>query len=160
MNNNQISKYENAFVNLSSIFKSEEKYEKYKYAFQIRNAGLKRLEAAKIGFNFSSYMWKRCKFYGPRKNFGRKAIKFLLRQKIETHMKSISSIAANRYLKKCESNAYYSSVPLVQAYNSFKYKDYLSFSSFYKYVSDKFKKPHRFSDLCDYCEINKVFNKY
>ncbi len=34
----------------------------------------------------------------------------------------------------------------------------LSFSTFYKYVENQFKKPHRFSDLCEYCEHYKVIN--
>ena len=37
------------------------------------------------------------------------------------------------------------------AYSSFPFKDELSFSSFYKYISKEFKKPYRQTDLCDYC---------
>ncbi|CAF0975069.1 unnamed protein product [Brachionus calyciflorus] len=74
-------------------------------------------------------------------------------------MNDISEIAANRYLKKINSNAFYCSTSLLKAYESFKYQSSLSFSSFYKYVSEKYKKPHRFSDLCDYCEKNKEYKK-
>ena len=73
-------------------------------------------------------------------------------------MESISSIAANRFLIKTQKNAFYCSVSLVEAfsrYNSILYSG-ISYSSFYKYVGDEFKKPHRFSDLCEYCENNKV----
>ena len=88
-------------------------------------------------------------------------------EKIEEHMKSISSIAGNRYLKKEFSNAYNCSVPLIQAYRTFKdklltnnkQKKIISFSSFYKYMPKKFKHPHRLSDLCNFCEKNKVIFK-
>jgi hypothetical protein len=73
-------------------------------------------------------------------------------------MLKYSSVAANRYLKKCDSNAFYCNISLVEAYANFKSEILLdlSFSSFYKYVGEQFKKPHRFSDLCEYCENYKV----
>jgi hypothetical protein len=71
-------------------------------------------------------------------------------------MKKISSVAANRYLKKLQKNAFYCECSLVEAYSRFEYCSELSFSSFYKYLGDQFKKPHRYSDLCEYCEKNKV----
>ena len=85
-------------------------------------------------------------------------------EKIEEHMKSISSIAANRFLKKELTNAYYCSVPLIRAYKLFKDKliehnfsnKIISFSTFYKYMPKKFKHPHRISDICNFCEKNKV----
>lgn len=69
-------------------------------------------------------------------------------------MERISSIAANRYLKKLNKNAFYCQMTLVEAYT--KLDSDISFSTFYKYVGDEFKKPHRFSDLCEYCEHLKV----
>ena len=71
-------------------------------------------------------------------------------------MESISSIAANRYLKKIDKNAYYCNISLLEAYSKFGSNNQLSFSTFYKYLGPQFKKPHRFSDLCEYCENNKV----
>ena len=61
-------------------------------------------------------------------------------------MLKYSSVAANRYLKKCDSNAFYCNISLVEAYANFKSEILpdLSFSSFYKYVGEQFKKPHRF----------------
>ncbi len=72
-------------------------------------------------------------------------------------MESISNIAANRYLKKLKENAFYCSISIMEAYSKFESKTELSFSTFYKYLGDQFKKPHRFSDLCEYCEDNKVY---
>ncbi|CAF0729553.1 unnamed protein product [Brachionus calyciflorus] len=74
-------------------------------------------------------------------------------------MKSISSIAANRYLNKRQCNAYYCSASYLKAYESFAFKSHISYSSFFKYIDEKFKKPHRISDLCDYCEKNKDYKK-
>jgi len=71
-------------------------------------------------------------------------------------MENISSIAANRYLKKLQKNAFYCECFLIETYSRFESSSELSFSSFYKYLGDEFKKPHRFSDLCEYCEMNKV----
>jgi hypothetical protein len=76
---------------------------------------------------------------------------------INRHMESMSSIAANRYLKKNKINAFYCSTSLVEAYSKFDLE--LSFSTFYKYVDDYFKKPHRLSDLCEYCEHYKTLKK-
>ena len=70
---------------------------------------------------------------------------------------TISSIAANRFLKKEQNFAYYSSFPLIECYTKFEHKNSLSFSSFYKYLGNKYKKAHGFSDLCSLCEKNKVF---
>lgn len=73
-------------------------------------------------------------------------------------MESVSSVAANRFLKKLDKNAFYCNISLVEAYSKFQASNLLSFSTFYKYVGEEFKKPHRFSDLCEYCEDNKVLN--
>ncbi len=56
-------------------------------------------------------------------------------------MKSISSIAANRLLKKEKANAYYSHFPFIEAFSKFGLRNKISYSTFYKYMSDKFKKP-------------------
>ena len=73
------------------------------------------------------------------------------------YMEDISSIAANRYLKKIDKNAFYCNISIIEAYSKSDFCNTLSFSTFYKYVGEQFKKPHRFSDLCEYCENNKVF---
>ncbi|CAF1001690.1 unnamed protein product [Brachionus calyciflorus] len=81
-------------------------------------------------------------------------IKFYI-DEIESHLVNLSSIATNRFLKKEQTNAYYMSTSIEKAFQSFKYKEDISYSSFFKYTDDRFKKPHRISDLCDYCEKKK-----
>jgi hypothetical protein len=72
------------------------------------------------------------------------------------HLKNNSEIAANRYLKKQNSNAFYRKGTINDIYSSFEFKNNVSKSSFTKYKNRIFKKPHRASDLCDYCEIKSV----
>ena len=48
---------------------------------------------------------------------GRKSKDSLIIEKINEHMESLSSIAANRYLKKIDKNAYYCSVSLIEAFS-------------------------------------------
>ncbi len=72
-------------------------------------------------------------------------------------MEALSSVAANRFLKKSNQNAFYCSVSLTEAYSTLDLN--VSFSTFYKYVGEQFKKPHRFSDLCEYCERYKELKK-
>jgi hypothetical protein len=81
-------------------------------------------------------------------------------KQINEHIEEFSSIAANRFLKKLDTNALYCNISLVEAFMKFETEllPKLSFSTFYKYVGNQFKKPHRFSDLCEYCEHYKVIN--
>ena len=76
-------------------------------------------------------------------------------------MEANSEIAANRTIittingKKQVVNVRYLKCRLFEAYSSFPFKNGLSFSSFVKYTGKEFKKPHRQSDKCDYCEEAK-----
>ena len=71
-------------------------------------------------------------------------------------MSNNSSIAANRYLKRHSTSVMYRNSTIIEAHRTFAFRKAVPFSSFYKYIEKKFKKPHRLSDLCDYCEENKV----
>ncbi|CAF0809146.1 unnamed protein product [Brachionus calyciflorus] len=150
MQNNLEKKYEQALKNFSEFYNSEKKHRKSKYAYPIKSSGLSLNQSRNLGFKISKYMWR---------NSGRKVLVSKIREMIELHMKSLSSIAANRFLKKCGSNAYYTSVSLSEAFSLFSMKHLMSFSTFYKYVPTKFKKPHRISDLCEYCELNKKYKR-
>jgi hypothetical protein len=77
------------------------------------------------------------------------------------HAKSSSNIAANRFLKKIDSNAFYRTESFRSMYRSFTFGNFRkpSFSWYFKTLkkAKMFKKPHRMSDLCHYCEHHKVF---
>ena len=52
-------------------------------------------------------------------------------------------------------------ITLIEAYNSFVYKNEIAFSSFCKEIKKMkvFKLPHRESDKCDHCELGKLLKK-
>jgi hypothetical protein len=76
------------------------------------------------------------------------------------HTKINSNIAANRYLKRIKSNAYYRTATLRSIHQTFLPSGFKkpSFSWYCKTIKKAimFKKPHRFSDLCHYCELYRV----
>ena len=76
---------------------------------------------------------------------------------INDHMKNLSSIAANRYLIKLKKNVRYRDGTYRDAFNSYPLKKKISFSTFKNKLCKRYKKPHRISDLCDFCEHGKVF---
>ncbi|RNA02663.1 ubiquitin carboxyl-terminal hydrolase 7 [Brachionus plicatilis] len=152
------SKYKTALRYFSRIYNEAKPKDKHQYLYPLRISGLKKKEAESLNFFSTSYMWQKCLNKNIRNIGGRKRLSSFFVDQIENHMKSISTIAANRFLKKKQTNAYYTSTSMLKAYQNFQYKD-ISYSSFYKYVDEKFKKPHRISDLCDYCENNKDLKK-
>ena len=77
-------------------------------------------------------------------------------QSINKHIENNSAVAANRFLKKQDQCARYREFPIRNYYENFLNKKKISYSSFIKHIGKKYKKPHRFSDLCKYCEHNKV----
>jgi len=145
-----------ALKNYSVLYNNAKQKEKYKYAFPLRESGIKYKDALKLGFKITKYMWKKCLDNTERAVGGRKKTKKWLVDSINKHLKNLSSIASNRYLKKSNSNAYYSSVSFLEAYNRFPLRNIISFSTFYANISPIYKKPYRFTDLCEYCESNKV----
>ena len=98
---------------------------------------------------------------------GRHSINNELIASINQHMEKISSEASYRTIKLCSkiSNTYidtlvrYCNVSKRKAYESFEYKNELCEASFNKYVEKIYKKPHRLTDLCDYCKIGLVLEK-
>ncbi len=62
--------------------------------------------------------------------------------------------------QRISSLTYYCNIPLFEAYSKFDQSQIsgkpISLGTFYKYTGKQFKKAHRFSDLCDYCEKYKV----
>lgn len=75
-------------------------------------------------------------------------------------MENLSNIASNRVIKSKEIkgehvNVRYCSMSISEAYHCFPNKFEISFSTFYSYVGNEFKKPHRLTDLCEYCELGK-----
>jgi hypothetical protein len=150
-----LGKHIRAIRNYSKIFNQTSQKQRHKYLQPIRESGLSYKKSRKLGFQATTHMWKNCLNEAERKKGGRDPVNDEIVKEIESHLESLSSIAANRFLKKLNTNAFYCQVSLVEAYDQFHLKNDLSFSTFYTHVPTKFKKPHRFSDLCDYCEYNR-----
>lgn len=119
-------------------------------------------EVKSYGFPISKHLWS-SKNENPRKPGGAKPISPELQQSIRTYLKEKSNIASNRrvinkdpndedYLE--DVNARYLENNKIELYNSFKFRDQVARSTFYRYVnkSKVFKNPHRLTDMCDYCE--------
>ena len=150
------SKHTKALMLFSDIYNNKKSKCKHKYLYPIKEAGFSLSEARYFNFRVGKKLWKSCLIRNQRNKGGIPKLNQLLVNKIRCHLNKNSSIAANRYLKLQNENARYRHTTIIQAYNTFAEKDKLSFSSFYKYLENIFKKPHRISDLCDYCEHKKV----
>ena len=151
-----ISKYELALKQFAKMFNNEKLKYKYKLLTPIRKAGLTKKQAEKLDFKISKRMWQSCLNENVRNQGGRPKLDKSLIQRVNEHLDENSTTAANRFLKKQKSCAKYRSLTLRRCYESFHLKKSLSYSSFYKHIQKKYVKPHRFSDLCVYCENNKV----
>ena len=154
------SKYVSALKNYANIFNSKKQKIKHKYIYPIRKAGFTMKEAIELDFKVCKRMWSNCLNREKRNKGGKPKLKSFFIHKINSHLTKNSEIAANRFLKLQKENAMYRSVTISDAYNNYKYKENISLSTFYKYIGKKFKKFHRLTDLCCYCELNKVNTKF
>ena len=101
-------------------------------------------------------MWTSCLNINDRNQGGRPEISLLKVKQINDHLEKNSTVAANRFLKKLKVCANYRHLSLRESYQTMRNKEDVSYSTFYKKIQKKYKKPHRLSDLCRYCEVNKV----
>lgn len=140
---------------VSKIYNKEKPKLKCKLLDPIKSAGFSIKEAKAFGFKFCKKFW-RSNLKLKRNLGGRPAVKGYFKKLIESFHQENSSLAANRFLKLQNTDARYRNKTLTDDFSSFKLNDYLSFSSFYKYMPKCIKKPHRKTDLCIYCQTNKV----
>ena len=93
-----------------------------------------------------------------------------MREAIKSYLYENSNIVANRLVtNKDEDDENFSKrVPArsletnkIELYKRFPLADKMSKETFFKYLrkSGEFKKPHRLTDLCDYCEKGKELEK-
>ena len=149
------SKHTRALRLFSEIFKNKKQKSKFKYIAPIKLAGFSRKQAELLHFYTNNWMWKHCIDPNKRNKGGRPAIDNNTIRKLNIHIEKNSTVASNRFLKnEC---AFYRHCAIKTEYETFSMKYKLSYSSFYKYMQKKYKKSHRLTDLCEYCELNKVF---
>ena len=173
-NKNLNEKYYLALKNIGTMYstnkveKNFKPFVKRKIIKQIRSAGLKRSESIAMGFNCSKYLWACCLSEKIPEKRGRKRVNEDLVSSIQQHLESLSVIVSNRSIKSSfkESNnlkldvpVYYRTKSLKEIYDSFPFKNEISFTSFFSYMNNQFKKPYRFNDLCQFCEYGKNLKK-
>ena len=149
-------KHSDALTNYANLFNNEKKKYKFKLLNPLKDANFRLDDAKKFNFKASKKLWASCSNKKERNPGGRPCLNNMIVENIHTHMNNKSSIAANRYLKKCKSSARYRDTTYLEAFNSFQMKDKLVISTFKRKMKKIYKKPHRFSDLCDVCENGKV----
>ena len=130
------------------------------FLFPMKNANFSLKQTRELNFNATSYLWTKCLNTLANNVGGRLPLKGELIKEINQHCKKNSSIAANKYLKKIKSNAYYRNTTFKSLYNRFNLREKLSHSTFYKYSRKEFKKPKRLSDMCVHCEEYKVIKSF
>lgn len=53
-------KYKKALQGFADVYNNASPKDKHQFVYPIRNAGITYLNAKKIGFNVSRWIWKRC----------------------------------------------------------------------------------------------------
>ena len=136
----------------------------------LKNSGIGRERIRKYGFNVSKSLWKNCRNGKKRNKGGGQKISEPLREAIKSYLYENSSIASNRLVKNKDKDdenfdknvpARYLEGNLIELYKNFPLANQMSKETFFKYLnkSGEFKKPHRLTDLCDYCEKGKELEK-
>lgn len=151
-----ISKYVKALKKYSDIFNKAKQKEKFKLLYPLKAAGFSLNESRKLNFKASKRLWNSCSDILERNPGGRPRINSDIVKEINCHVLKNSSFAANRFLKKENENALYRNMSFIRLYHTFPLRSTIAFSTFRKNIRNIYKKPHRFSDLCDYCEKGKV----
>jgi hypothetical protein len=139
----------------SSIFNQYKPKERYKYLIPIKKAGFTLIEANKLGFNVGKKLWKSNLSLNRNKG-GRPGLHLDYKNSIKSYFKMNCTVAPNRYLKLQQENVLYRNRTLKDSFNNFSQNSKISFSAFYKNMPKNVKSPHRLSDLCVYCHLNKV----
>lgn len=156
-------KHTNALKDFALIFNAEMPKKRFKFLIPLKQAGFSLSEVKQLNFKAGGKIWKNCNNDKPRNKGGRPKVKMIITKNINDYMKTVSEIAANRYLIKLKRNARYRHGTFKAAFNNYKWKKSfgkkITFSTFYKKICKRFKKPHRLSDLCDICENGKVSEK-
>ncbi|CAF0840954.1 unnamed protein product [Brachionus calyciflorus] len=128
--------------------------------YMLKRARISLRKARGLGFKVSSNLWTNCHANLIKKG-ARKPLCGDLKESINDYLESNSEIASNRIIKIDDEiiNVRYMRISFREAYYSFPRKNELSFSTFYSNVESKFKKPHRLTDLCEYCELGRSIIK-
>ena len=149
-------RHTSALNKFGSVFNSAEQKKQFKLLSPLKEAKFSHREAKNFNFEAGKKLWRNCLNWHSRSKGGRPKLNESISDSINLFMKRSSSYAANRFLKKLKMNAMYRNTTYKTAYNKYPLKAKMSFATFKNKICKRFKKPHRFSDLCDTCEHGKV----
>ena len=134
-----LNKYIRALNNISTVYNNTKQKQRHELFSPIRESGLSLSEIQSLGFKATKFMNKSCHSSNDeRPQGGRPKLDKKIKNEIELHMESLSHIqvcmyvAANRYLKRENTNAFYRDIPLTEAFTIFRLKDEILFTTFYK----------------------------
>ena len=151
-----VSKQTKALKLFGQVFNENRKWIN---AWPLKEAGFTLQQARGFNFNVSQWMWLNRGQREEGKKTGRPAVDKNTIIALNKHIQKDSTPASNRFLRKLKVCAMYRHFSIRNHYKTFvgpPRKEKLSYSSFYKYMIKKYKKPHRLTDMCKWCEKNKV----
>jgi hypothetical protein len=163
-------KYKNALINIANLFEKKKKifrpFIRKRIINALRISGLSRREVNELNFKVCKYLWSEAKLVKEPSKRGRKEIQVDLKIAIQEHLEKYSNVSSNRSIKfpigndeKTDIAVQHRNETLEIIYDNFPFKNEIKFSTFCKYIDKKFKKPHRLSDLCEYCEHGRNLKK-
>jgi hypothetical protein len=162
------SRQKNVLIEFGKIFEQTSSKNKHKFIRPVKKAGFSFTEAHDLNFGVSKWLWDKCMDHSIRQTGGRKKHPAEIIKALNSHIDKDSYVASNRYLKKINECAMYRHYAMRNHFTNFPAKrtseairqksqyGTISYSSFYRYASKKYKKPHRLTDMCKWCELNKV----
>ena len=152
-----LPKYLLALQNFAFVINQKKAKKKFKYILPLKNAGFSFSETKDLGIMIGRRLWNNT-FIGSkeRNKGGRPKVSSILINEIKNFFDKNSTMAPNRFLKLQQKNVMYRNSTFIEDFRSFLYNDNLSFCSFKNYIPKYIKKPCRLTDLCMYCQLNKV----
>lgn len=152
-------KYLNS-LSLMSIYSNKlPPKERHNIIRPLKQSGLSLKDVKALGFTCSNDLWKSCLEENKRNKGGRRPVSQDILNHINDSLEAYSVAASNRTIKSPITKEVipvrYRSDTLVYIYNNSHVSNEISYSTFSKHVAHQFKKPHRLTDLCDYCEYGK-----
>jgi hypothetical protein len=160
-------------------------YHKHHFIRPLRTVGMSLNDAHELGFECGSLEWQNCLDESERKLGGRPCTDRMIIEEINTHMESLSNTAScktvkiGKYAERISTELHkpkridttyeavrYRQTTIKEAWKLFierrqhdKKMKSIPFTTFYKKIDKRFKKPFQLTDLCDYCEMGKNLQK-
>ena len=158
------SKYINVIKTLSVEYNTTAPKDRHNLIRAFRENGFSIYETRALGWNASFNLWHSCGRKESRSLGGASCKSESLISDLYSHLDSMSNISSDRTVQMLfegvlqDVNVRYMKAPVLESYNLFPRQNEISLSSYYNHITKQYKRPHRLSDLCDYCEYATVLN--